>query len=219
MSGKVTIRRKPFRGLTRGHGRGGVVADLLHRLGWGVLLILLCAAASVVLLLALGVLDAARLPAFLPEGPVAVLEALAPVERLAIAAGAVVVGVAAALMLASPGSRRGRRGRASTVHVLERDERGMVVVASQSVGTVARAAALRVPGILDAEVRRIRSANGPATLRLRAWVLAGTEVRSVGEEVRDGVQDAVERLVGLTVRSVHVEMEVVAPEDEIRMLE
>lgn len=214
MNGKVAIRRK----LRPANGAGSGL-ELMDRIGTLLVLLLIGSIAATVLMISSGVLGPGHLPALFPGDPAEQLQALAPSQRLAIAIGAVVVGIGVSMLLLGSRSRGHRKEQAARgVHVVDRNDRGLVLVSGSGVDTVARAAAVRVPGVLDAEIRSRGSGSSSTSLRVRAWVLAGSNARQAGEEMRSGVAEAVERLVGIEVGTVNVEMQIVEPEDESWLL-
>lgn len=177
-----------------------------------VLLLLLAMACATVFLLALGLLPpSAVVAAFAPAGDL--LHSVATldfVDRAIAGAAAAAVGVAAlALMVRAPRNVP----HAATKHILHADEKGLVVIGSESVETVAEQAAVRAPGVLDARVRVKGRPSGPVRLRVRVEVLPGTDVKRVGPRVQDAVRSSVEDLVGLTVRDANVEVHVMDPDD------
>jgi len=132
----------------------------------------------------------------------------------AVAAGAFLVGVVA---LAT-----GVRGRSQTRnrrHVIASGERGMVVVDSRSVATMAAAAARACGGVIGLDVGVRGAGDEPVRVVIYASVLPGTDLAVSGREVQDAARRAIEKLAGLPVQDVHVSVEVTATEDLDRLLE
>jgi len=130
-----------------------------------------------------------------------------------IAGAAFLVGVAAIAVGARRERHRNRR------HVVASGERGMVVVDSRSVATMAAAAARSCDGVigLDAGVRG--AGDEPVEVVIYASVIPGTDLEATGRQVQDAVRRAVEKLAGLRVRNIHISIEVAATDDLDRLLE
>lgn len=203
MADSITTRARTR---SRGTGRGDAFVV-------GLLLVLLAIAAAAVFLSALGVVQAERmvpdevlrerLLGWLVEGPAWV--------RAATASVALGVGLLALWGL----SRRISASPSGTpnVHVLMADELGVVVVAREGVEGVARQAVGGAAGVVEADVR-VRSRGADAVgLVVHAVVLPGADLQRAGAQARDRAREAVERLVGLRVHEVAVQLEVIAPED------
>ena len=104
-------------------------------------------------------------------------------------------------------------------HILSTDEYGLVLVDKRGISTVAVAAVQRVPGVVDVNVRVLGGGTSAVRLVVRAWVHAGAELQSVGDQAREDARAAVEKLVGLEVRDVVVRLHVVPMEDLDRVVE
>ena len=217
--GTGSLRRRPSWAGGRALPSGTRAVSHLHGLGVQLLLLLLCACAAAVMLAGAGLLEAGDMPGVFARELAAWLDNLDQGHRALVTCGALVVGVASAwgLFTRSRPKRSGVPERA--VHVLSRDEKGLVVISARSVGSVATAAALRVPGVADAELRSIGPPEGPMRLRLDVEVLAGTPARETGEEVRRAVRETVETLLGTPVGAVDVQVEVGAPEKGMWLIE
>ena len=190
----------------------GPAAAIASRALAGVALLVLALVSAIAFLVALGLIP-----------PPAVLAAVARVgeavsrvgtldllDRALIAAAAAILGVAALSFLA----RRSRLVEQSAgIHVLQADEKGLVVIGSASVESVATQTALRAAGVLDARVSVRGRPTGPVRLRIDVDVLPGGEVKRLGPRVQDAVRQSMEDLVGLTVRDVNVEVHVMDLDD------
>jgi hypothetical protein len=188
------------------------------RLVAGLVLLVVAAAAAVVFLAALDAIDTDGWHLFgisfsdllrLDQDPFSV-------GRLGLAAGALVLGVAALVALFA--GVAGGRG-AHHLHVLVADERGMVVMDTRGICTVASAAILRTPGVVDTRVRVLGQGATPVRLLITARISAAANQRQVADEARLKAIDAVERLVGVEVKEARVRVDVVPLEELGRMLE
>ncbi len=194
-----------------------VRTGLYRALGWLVVLAIAAACAGAFLV----ALDLVR-PDQLVGGWAAGRDALALVdnaegtELLVIAAGSVLVGILAIAVLLAPGSPR---TRASSLHLLTSDDHGFVVVDSQGIARVAELAAVSAQGVLDASVRVEGSGMSPIRMKVDVGVVPGANIKQAGEDVRDAVRDAVERLVGIEVRDVNAAVHVMEPEEFSRLLQ
>jgi hypothetical protein len=138
-------------------------------------------------------------------------------RRVGVTAGSAAVGVIALALL-----RRGSSASAgvhAARHVVATSDRGAVFVNAESVCTLARLAVRQQPGVLGADVRVRGGGATPVRLLVRAAVMPGTALPVVGEASQVAARDAVERLAGLTVQDVHVELQIAAPDDLERVLE
>jgi len=190
----------------------GHPSALIVRAIFILLLLLVAIAAATVFLLALGLLPASSVVAvFAPLGDVLGAIAGSTFSDRALAAGAAaVVGVAALVLMA----RAPRElPQAPAKHILQADEKGLVVIAARSVETVAVQTVLRQPGVVDARVRVKGRPSGPVRLRIEVDVLPGADVKRLGSRIQDAGRTCVEDLVGLTVRDANVEVRVLDPED------
>jgi len=114
---------------------------------------------------------------------------------------------------------RGRGGTRNRRHVVATSERGIVVVDSRSVATIAAAAARSCDGIIGLDVG-VRGAGGePVRITIYVSVIPGTDLGTTGRQIQDSAKRAVERLAGLSVQDVHVAVEVTANDDLDRLLE
>ncbi len=194
-----------------------VRSQLYRGLGW-LLILALAAAAVIVFLVAIGLVQPEQLVGHWWLGR----QALAPAraaegnQLVAIAAVAAVVAVLAIALLLAPASRR---ARSSSLHLLVSDERGFVVVDSQGIARVAELAAVSAQGVLDAEVEIDGGGLAPVRVRVDVGVVPGANLKRAGEEVRDAVGDAIERLVGIGVRDIRTAVHVLEPDQFGRLLE
>jgi hypothetical protein len=177
-------------------------------LGVGVALV-----SAYVMLRALGVLPpGALLPQRAADGPaLGWIEQLPTWGRTAAAGGALLVGLTALAVTLSV--RNGRRSEArGGVHVLEADERGLILVAHEGIESLARAAVARTPGVVESDVR-VRSRGDGVSLVVDIGVVELADVRKAGLAARDRAVEAAKKLAGLVVRDVQVRVEVLSPEE------
>ncbi|MFW5739987.1 MAG: alkaline shock response membrane anchor protein AmaP [Myxococcota bacterium] len=196
--GETTTTPKP------GTGRAAAV---LLRIGTGVLLVLLAAVAAAVFLVALDLVPAATVTGiFTPLGDLLSRVTTADVlDRAIVAGAAAVIGVVALALL----TRTQRSSaRSASRHVLHSDDKGFVLIDSESVETVAEQAALLTAGVLETKVTVSGRPSGPVRLRVRVEVLPGADVKRIGPRVQEKVRRSVEDLVGLSVRDANVEVRV-----------
>jgi len=207
---RMTSRfERPEVGLRYPSGR---VATLISQAATVVLLLVLAVASATVFLLALGLLPAsAVVAAFAPVGELlGKVGTLELVDRALVGAAAALLGVAAlALVVRTPREV----SQVASKHVLQADEKGLVVIGSASVETIAVQTAIRSPGVLDARVTVRGRPSGPVRLQIRIDVLPGTDVKRLGPRVQDAVRRSVEDLVGLTVRDANIEVRVMDPDE------
>jgi hypothetical protein len=170
------------------------------------LLVCLAAAAAYVCLHALGLIRPSQvLPGTLLTSWLAPLD---PLAKLAVAGGALVVGLLscwAILARLSPA----RPLRSDSPLVLEHDERGIVVVDGECIVRVAEHAAVTTPGVWDAEVIVRPRGNGVVDLKLVCSMLEGTDVRRGATRARDRAIEAIDKLLGLEVGHTRVRVRLV----------
>ena len=128
-------------------------------------------------------------------------------DRVVIAVVAALVGLIALSLLVA--RQRLPAERMPACHVVQSDDKGLVLIGAESVESVASQTALRVAGVLDARARVRGRATGPIRLKLRVDVLPGTDVKRIGPRVQDSVMRSVQEGVGLDVRDAVVEVRVV----------
>jgi uncharacterized alkaline shock family protein YloU len=203
---------------TRPPSEGG--GWVLERLVTALLLLLVAGASAFVLLAALGLVDTTvstpfgfTLAEYLrfdddPDG----------LMRISVGAGALLVGLLAVGLLIRRLSGGGG-SKPSQSHVLVADEQGLVRVDTRGICTVANTAAARTQGVMDAQVQVVSREGEPLRLRMSVWVSAAAEVGQTGDEARKRAAEAVERLVGLEVNQVVVDVQVVPLNQVGRMLE
>jgi hypothetical protein len=184
----------------------------------GLIAVAIAAAAACVLVVAIRILE----PAQLSLGVAAIESwltdlAQAPLAiRAGFAAGSSVVGLLS-LMIAMRAFGPRRRGRES-MHILESDDRGFVVVDSRGIAIVAEEAAHTTPGVVAAEVEVFpRGAKG-VKLRVEIDVYPGANIKQAGTEARERARKAVEELVGVEVGAVTASTHVLEPEEMARVL-
>lgn len=201
---------------TRNRTRAAPSPDLLPRLVVTVLLVIFASTAATVLLLALGLLPpSAVVSVFAPIGDVLRSVPAADVaDRGLIAGAAALLGVCALALIAwAPRAIRRRMVR----HVLDVDEKGLIVIGTESVETVALISAIKSAGVLDARVSVSGRSTGPVRVAIRVDALPGTDLKQLGADVRDTVRRNVEQLVGLQVSDARVEVQVAEFEDLIEV--
>jgi len=187
-------------------------AAMVSRAMAGVALLVLAVVSAMAFLLALGLIPSpAVLAAVARVGEVlGGIGTLAFLDRALIAAAGAILGVAALSLMA----RRPRLlQQGAGIHVLQADEKGLVVIGSASVETVAAQTALQSAGVLNARVKVRGRPSGPVRLQIHLDVLPGTEVKHLGPRVQDAVRRSVEDLVGLKVRDANVEVHVMDLDD------
>ena len=180
-------------------------------------LLVVATGASVALLAIIGLLPAPR-----PGGPWAVAgELLSPLDglpldsQLAAGAGAFLAGLLALLGVI----RLFERPHAESVwHLLDGNDRGVVVMDSLGVATIATQAALRTDGVVDAQTTVRGRGLSSVRLRVHVGLYPSAPVKSTGQAVRQAVHEAVENMAGLTVHNVVVKAHVLEPDDLVRVL-
>ncbi len=138
------------------------------------------------------------------------------VVRISLAVGSAVI---ALLSLAVLFRRVAGGDRRELPHLLAADEKGMVMVETESICTVVTATALRVTGVLDAQVSVSGEWASPVQIKVTVSVSPFAEHKDTGEKVRDRATEAVVQLVGLDVQDCTVTLKTIAPNDMGRMLE
>ena len=138
------------------------------------------------------------------------------VIRISLVVGSALFGLLALAVLFRKISGGDRQG---LPHLLAADEKGMVMVETESICTVVTATALRVPGVMDASVRVVGTWASPVQLKVKIWLSPFADHKDTGEQVRDRASEAVTRLVGLDVQDCQVSIKTIAPKDMGRMLE
>lgn len=137
--------------------------------------------------------------------------------RVGVMGGAAGVGIVALALMLRRSSATG--GSLSSRHIIAMSERGVVLVNTESVSTLAMLAVRQQAGVLGADVRVRGGGSAPVRLLVRAAVMPGTRLAVVGESSQAAAREAIERLAGLTVQDVHVEVQVAATSDLERVLE
>lgn len=185
----------------------GRASAMVSRVLAGVALLVVAMLSAMTFLLALGLLPPSAISAAVARAGEALggIETLALLDRALIAAAAAVLSIAALSLLV----RKTRSGQTEAgIHLLQADEKGLVVIGSASVETVATLTALQAAGVLNARVKVRGRLSGPVRLRIHLDVLPGTEVKLLGPRVQEAVRRSVEDLVGLTVRDANVQVHV-----------
>ena len=193
----------------RGHGVGRLFVVIALA---GVLLL-----AAGVFLAAVGLVDAEPwLPA---DGDL--LESLGLAKAPPALGRALVALVAVAAGLLSiwlMGFRGGMAPAQESTYVLASDEKGLVTVELAGIQTIASAAVLRTPGVVEAQLTVQSRGGGPVRMRMVASVIAGADLQEVGARARSAASEAVERLVGIDVGDVSVQLRVVPPDRYTRIV-
>ena len=138
------------------------------------------------------------------------------VVRISLAIGSALLGLLALAVLFRKVAGGERRG---LPHLLAADEKGMVMVETESICTVVTATTLRVPGVMDTKVDVAGSWASPVQLKVKIWLSPFADHKDTGEQVRDRATEAVTRLVGVDVQDCQVSIKTIAPDDMGRMLE
>lgn len=137
--------------------------------------------------------------------------------RAAICAGAPIAGLillgVTTRMVGKPG-----RGGSMSMHVLDSDDRGFVVVDSRGIAIVAEEAAHSAPGVVDVVVDVTARSSRQVILRLKLDVFPGANVKQAGNEARELARAAVEELVGVEVTEVSATTHVLEPDEMARVL-
>lgn len=131
------------------------------------------------------------------------------VERAATASASALIGLGAlALLFRRAGARSpaAAGNLASTQHILLADDEGMVLVATEGIAAVAETAAVRSHGVLEADVSVRGRGSSPVRIHVTAHAYRGADLKRAGSETRENVRSAVQRLVGVEVTEVTVEI-------------
>lgn len=105
------------------------------------------------------------------------------------------------------------------LHQLSADEKGYVVIESAGVEAIAEHAAMASPGILRADVAVEGCGEAPVKIAIDASVNPALSASEAGTATRRNVTEAVERLAGLAVQTVHVTMHVARGEELSRLMQ
>ena len=135
---------------------------------------------------------------------------------IALAVGSAAFGLLALMVLFRKLFGGDRQG---LPHLLAADEKGMVMVETESICTVVTATALRVPGVMNANVQVVGTWASPVQLKVKISLSPFADHKDTGEQVRDRATEAVTRLVGVDVQDCQVNIKTIAPNDMGRMLE
>lgn len=190
----------------------GIAGSLLR----GGAFLFFLAASAVVCMTALGIVTFVTLLGNRPLAELldALMQAPAPGVRMVVAALAVAAGgLSLALLI-----RLFKPSRTATRHVLIADELGFVLVDSRGVETVASAAALRAPGVVDVDVYARGAGSSPVRLAAVVGVHPGASIQEAGRAVRSLAKNAVENLIGLRVSDVIVDVQVLNADELSRAL-
>lgn len=178
----------------------------------GLFLLALALAAAIVFLVAAGILGAEQVLADteLRASLLGFAEAGDSSQRAITAGVSALVGLGSLVFLfrrvgaESPGG--GSLGALHAQHILLADDEGMVMVSTPGIASVAETAAVRSHGVLDADVRVSGRGSAPVRVHVVAHAYRGADLKRAGREVRENVKSSVERLVGIEVTDVTVEI-------------
>jgi uncharacterized alkaline shock family protein YloU len=134
------------------------------------------------------------------------LDGLDWTSRLSVAAVSVLVGMLSITILFRLFTKP---ETPAELHILDADDRGIVVVDSRGISTIAAQAAMSAHGVVDVHVSTKGTGTTPVRLRVDAAVYPGANVKRAASEVREAVREAVETLVGIGVRDVSVNAHVI----------
>jgi hypothetical protein len=188
-------------------------AGFAGRLLWFGTLAALALLAAYVFLRTLGAVSAdATLPIERVAGALlSWIDALPSAQARLLAAG---TALAVGLLSLTAMAWRGRSGSplaGEWLHVLEADERGIILVANNGIESVVASAVESTPGVFEASAEARPSGRG-VSLIVDIAVLEGADVRRAGLGARARAIEAVERLVGLDVHKVRVRVDVLSAE-------
>ncbi len=174
----------------------------------GAFFLALSAAAAFLLLFAVQAISARPLLGDRPyaQGLLSFLDGLDWPSRLGVAAFAAIVGMLSITILFRLFAKQ---IASADLHILDADDRGIVVVDSRGISTIAAQAAMSAHGVVDVQVSTKGTGTTPVRLRVDAAVYPGANVKRAGSEVREAVREAVETLVGIGVRDVSVKAHVI----------
>jgi hypothetical protein len=196
--------------LSRGAAASGR-SSALEQLLVGVLLLSVALAGAVVFLVATGLVAAEQIlaDAGLRASLLGFAETGTRAERAGAAAVSALLGLGSlAVLFRRVGPERAAGGPSAThaQHILVADDAGMVMVSTAGIASVAETAALRAHGVVDADVRVRGRGSAPVRIHVVAYVYRGADLRRAGTEARESIKRAVEKLVGIEVTDVNVEL-------------
>ena len=177
----------------------------------GVLLLAVALVGAVVFLVAAGLVESERIIAdadlratllgFADSGPAT--------QRAITAAASALVGLGSLVVLfrRAGGDKGGSiPGALHAQHILLDDDDGRVMVSTDGIASVAETAAVRAHGVVAADVRVSGQGSAPVRIHLIAYAYRGADLRRAGREARENVKASVEKLVGIDVTDVNVEI-------------
>ncbi len=174
-------------------------------------LLALFAASVLALLLRAAILAPSQIGARLPYQPVSrIAQDLAHPgpdragAALAIAVAVLIFALIALLLELWP---RGRGPRSLILRADEPGRTGQIDVSYRSLDDLVARAVREVPGIDDAVVARVRPRGGTLTVSCRATVRRLIDEEAARPRVQQTVVECLQRLTGLTVRDIQVEVE------------
>jgi len=178
-------------------------------------LLALFAASVSALLLRAAILAPSQIGARLPYQPVSrIAQDLAHPgpdragAALAIAVAVLIFALIALLLELWPRGRgRGRGPRSLILRADELGRTGRIDVSYRSLDDLVARAVREVPGIDDTVVARVRPRGGTLTVSCRATVRRLIDEEAARPRVQQTVAECLQRLTGLTVRDIQVEVE------------
>ncbi len=174
-------------------------------------LLALLAASVLALLLRTAILTPSQIGAWLPYQPVSrIAQDLAHPgsdragAALAIAVAVLIFALIALLLELWP---RGRGPRSLILRADEPGRTGQIDVSYRSLDDLVARAVREVSGIDDVVVARVRPRGGTLTVSCRATVRRFIDEEAARPRVQQTVAECLQRLTGLTVRDIQVEVE------------
>jgi uncharacterized alkaline shock family protein YloU len=179
-----------------------------YRLIIGLFFLVLSCVLGVILLVSIQAIDPNRIFGnwSYPQALFSFLEGQGWLSRLGIAAVSGIIGMLSIVILIRLFTRP---APVATLHIVDADDRGIVVVDSRGISTIASHAAMSAHGVVDVQVFTRGSGSEPIMLKINAAVYPGANIKRAGIEVRESVREAVESLVGIKVREVAVKAHVI----------
>lgn len=93
-------------------------------------------------------------------------------------------------------------------HVVDSDDLGFVLVETAGVASIVERAVLGVGGVADCVAQIRGTGSSPVRVILHIGVQPRTAIQRAGAQARETAKQAIEQLVGLEVRDVHVKAHV-----------
>jgi hypothetical protein len=181
---------------------------LVYRIIIGLFLITFSGSAAFILLVAIQAIETGQVfyGSIYAQNVFSFMDGLDWGERLGVAAVACIAGLISITIIfrlfSTPTT-------STSVHILDIDERGIVVVDSSGISTIATQAALSAHGVVDARVFTKGASSAPLRLKVDVAVYPGANVKRAGSEVREAIREAVETLVGIDVGDIAVNAHII----------